>query len=243
MDTSVVALPTHLDGDVRPPLSRQSTHSRAASGADGDSSRDGSAASSRRTSAGSGHEGDAHQPQQPAKSGASGFPPADGKNLSLGVPPTPPLPGLLAHQPHLRRVLSWVSLTSLGVGATIGAGIFVLTGTVAKNLAGPAMCLSFLLAAVVCFFCGLSYAEFASISPSAGSAYAYSRATMGQFIAWMVGWNLVLEYTIAAAAVAQSWSQYFNEFLDLLGARIPFNISNRTSTDAMMYIAHALRPS
>jgi amino acid permease len=95
--------------------------------------------------------------------------------------------------PTLKRVLGWRSLASMGVGATIGAGIFVMTGIVAHSVAGPALALSFVMAAIACALCGLCYAELAALAPSAGSAYAYARASMGQCMGWMVGWNLVLE--------------------------------------------------
>lgn len=99
----------------------------------------------------------------------------------------PPLPGATPRL-HLRRVLGWPSLTSLGIGASIGAGIFVMTGHVAHELTGPALPLSFVAAAIACAFAGLCYAEFAALAPSAGSAYAYTRATCGQFAAWIIGW-------------------------------------------------------
>ncbi len=114
----------------------------------------------------------------------------------------------------LKRSLGPVALTSLGIGATIGTGIFVLTGTVAATHAGPAIVLSFIVAGLGCLFAGLCYAEFASLVPVTGSAYAYSYATLGEFIAWFVGWNLVLEYLFAAATVAVGWSRYFMALLD-----------------------------
>ncbi len=110
---------------------------------------------------------------------------------------------------------SW-GLVALGVGAIIGAGLFSLTGIAAAENAGPAVALSFMIAALGCAFAGLCYAEFASMLPVAGSAYTYSYATMGEFIAWIIGWDLVLEYALASATVAVSWSQYFNELLKIL---------------------------
>ena len=115
---------------------------------------------------------------------------------------------------------SW-GLVALGVGAIIGAGLFSLTGIAAAENAGPAVALSFMIAALGCAFAGLCYAEFASMLPVAGSAYTYSYATMGEFIAWIIGWDLVLEYALASATVAVSWSQYFNELLKIFNLEIP----------------------
>ena len=117
---------------------------------------------------------------------------------------------------------SW-GLVALGVGAIIGAGLFSLTGIAAAENAGPAVALSFMIAALGCAFAGLCYAEFASMLPVAGSAYTYSYATMGEFIAWIIGWDLVLEYALASATVAVSWSQYFNELLKIFGWEIPID--------------------
>src|SRR5690349_16432889 len=113
----------------------------------------------------------------------------------------------------LRRALGAMNLTMLGVGAIIGAGIFVLTGTAAANYAGPAIVYSFVLAGLGCLFAGLCYAEFASMIPMAGSAYTYAYATLGEFIAWIIGWDLILEYLFGAATVAVGWSGYFVAFL------------------------------
>ncbi|PRD44145.1 amino acid permease [Sphingobacterium haloxyli] len=121
----------------------------------------------------------------------------------------------------LKRTLSSTGLVSLGVGAIIGAGLFSLTGIAAAENAGPAVILSFVIAALACSFAGLCYAEFASMIPVAGSAYTYSYATMGEFMAWIIGWDLVLEYALASATVAVSWSQYFNELLMTFGLAIP----------------------
>ena len=114
---------------------------------------------------------------------------------------------------RLHRVLGPAALTSLGVGATIGAGIYVLTGEVAHNYAGPSLMLSFVLAAVGCGFAALCYSELASMVPVAGSAYTYAYATLGELLAWIIGWDLVLEYAIGSAAVANGWSNYFVEFM------------------------------
>lgn len=121
----------------------------------------------------------------------------------------------------LKRTLSSYHLVALGVGAIIGAGLFSLTGIAAADNAGPAVILSFIIAAIGCGFAGLCYAEFASMIPVAGSAYTYSYATMGEFIAWIIGWDLVLEYALAAATVSVSWSQYFSQFLAQIGVHLP----------------------
>jgi APA family basic amino acid/polyamine antiporter len=121
----------------------------------------------------------------------------------------------------LKRTLSSRSLVALGIGAIIGAGLFSLTGIAAAEHAGPAVTLSFVLAAVGCAFAGLCYAEFASMIPVAGSAYTYSYATMGEFMAWIIGWDLVLEYALGAATVGVSWSRYFLELLNKFGIHLP----------------------
>ncbi len=121
----------------------------------------------------------------------------------------------------LKRTLGALNLTMLGIGAIIGAGIFVLTGTAAANFAGPGVSLSFVLAGLACLFAGLCYAEFASMIPIAGSAYTYSYATMGEGVAWFIGWNLVLEYLFAAATVAVGWSGYFSAMLSSVGIHVP----------------------
>jgi APA family basic amino acid/polyamine antiporter len=121
----------------------------------------------------------------------------------------------------LKRTLGALNLTLLGIGAIIGAGIFVLTGNAAANYAGPAVAISFVLAGLGCLLAGLCYAEFASMIPVAGSAYTYSYATMGEGVAWFIGWNLVLEYLFAAATVSVGWSGYFSAFLAEMGLHIP----------------------
>jgi basic amino acid/polyamine antiporter, APA family len=122
---------------------------------------------------------------------------------------------------QLRRALTASNLTLLGIGAIIGAGIFVLTGTAAALYAGPAVMWSFVLAGSGCLFAGLCYAEFASMIPIAGSAYTYGYATLGEFVAWIIGWDLVLEYLFGAATVAVGWSGYFGAFLHRLGIDLP----------------------
>lgn len=121
----------------------------------------------------------------------------------------------------LKRVLGPVSLVALGVGAIIGAGLFSITGTVAAEYTGPSITLSFIIAAIGCCFAGLCYAEFASMIPVSGSAYTYSYATMGELIAWIIGWDLVLEYTVAATTVSISWSRYMVVFLQGIGIDLP----------------------
>ncbi len=124
----------------------------------------------------------------------------------------------------LKRTLTSGGLVALGIGAIIGAGLFSLTGIAAADNAGPAVTLSFIVAAVGCGFAGLCYAEFASMIPVAGSAYTYSYATMGEFVAWVIGWDLVLEYALGAATVASSWSQYFSQFLLEFGIHVPHSL-------------------
>lgn len=126
---------------------------------------------------------------------------------------------------RLRRVLGSWSLTSLGVGCIIGAGIFVVTGLVAHHKAGPSLIISFVVAGAACIFAALCYAEFASLTPVAGSAYTYAYATLGEFFAWIIGWDLVIEYTIASASVAHGWSKYFQNFLSIFNIRLPQAIS------------------
>jgi APA family basic amino acid/polyamine antiporter len=119
----------------------------------------------------------------------------------------------MAGEHRLRRVLGPVTLTALGIGAVIGAGIFVATGEAANKTAGPALMLSYTLAGVTCIFAALCYAEFASMAPVAGSAYTYAYTTMGELFAWIIGWDLVLEYAVGAATVANGWSSYFQRVL------------------------------
>lgn len=132
-----------------------------------------------------------------------------------------PVEGGLHGEVTLKRALTARHLVLLGVGAIIGAGIFVMTGTAAANYAGPAVILSFVMAGIACAFAGLCYAEFASMMPVSGSAYSYAYSTMGEVVAWFIGWNLVLEYLFAASSVAVGWSGYLNSFLASHGAGVP----------------------
>ena len=127
----------------------------------------------------------------------------------------------MAGENRLRRVLGPVQLTSLGVGAIIGAGIFVATGAAAHNVAGPALMLSYVVAGMTCIFAALCYAEFASMVPVAGSAYTYAYATLGELFAWIIGWDLILEYAVGAATVANGWSGYFQSVLAKFGVHLP----------------------
>lgn len=125
----------------------------------------------------------------------------------------------------LKRTLGARSLVALGIGAIIGAGLFSITGLAAANNAGPAITISFIVAALGCGFAGLCYAEFASMIPVAGSAYTYSYATMGEFIAWIIGWDLVLEYAVGAATVGISWSRYLIKFLEGFDIHLPLALT------------------
>jgi APA family basic amino acid/polyamine antiporter len=138
----------------------------------------------------------------------------------------------------LRRSLSSLNLITLGIGAIVGAGIFVLTGQAAANHAGPAVSLSFVLAGIVCGFAGLCYAEFASVIPIAGSAYTYGYATLGEFVAWIIGWDLVLEYAFGAATVASGWSGYFNSLLQQLHIYIPPQLCATPGTPLVFFHDH-----
>src|SRR6266404_4131142 len=122
----------------------------------------------------------------------------------------------------LKRSLGPMNLVALGIGGIIGAGLFVRTAAAIADRAGPSVVLAFIVAGIGCAFAGLCYAEFASMIPVAGSAYTYSYATMGEFVAWIIGWDLVLEYAVGAATVSIAWSQYANRVLDWFGWRIPY---------------------
>src|SRR3954462_13282114 len=122
----------------------------------------------------------------------------------------------------LKRSLGPVNLIALGIGGIIGAGLFVRTAAAIAERAGPSVVLAFIVAGLGCAFAGLCYAEFASMIPVAGSAYTYSYATMGELVAWIIGWDLILEYAVGAATVAIAWSQYANRVLDWFGLRIPY---------------------
>jgi APA family basic amino acid/polyamine antiporter len=137
---------------------------------------------------------------------------------------------LVEGETSLRRTLSLASLIALGIGAIIGAGIFVLTGHAAAAHAGPAISISFVLAGIVCAFAGLCYAEMASTVPVAGSAYTYAYATMGEFMAWVIGWDLILEYAFGATTVAIGWSGYVTSFLRDIGIAIPAKFSEAPLT-------------
>jgi amino acid transporter len=142
---------------------------------------------------------------------------------------------------RLRRVLGPVTLTSLGVGAVIGAGIFVATGAAAKSVAGPSLMVSYMVAGVTCIFAALCYAEFASMAPVAGSAYTYAYTTMGELFAWIIGWDLILEYAVGAATVANGWSGYFQSVLAKLGLILPIALSAApTKYDEGMFLPNVI---
>ncbi len=130
----------------------------------------------------------------------------------------------------LRKTLTGMNLTTLGIGAIIGAGIFVLTGQAAAQYAGPAIVISFIISGIACAFAGLCYAEFASMIPISGSAYTYSYATLGEFLAWIIGWDLILEYLFAASTVSVGWSGYVVSFLRDFGIHIPTALTAATGT-------------
>src|SRR5690348_1739654 len=127
---------------------------------------------------------------------------------------------------QLRRTLGPWGLTALGIGAVIGGGIFVITGQAAAEHAGPAIILSFVIAALCCSFTALCYAEFATLIPMSGSSYSYAYATLGELVAWFIGWNMVLEYGVSASAVAVSWTGYFTSLLDHVGIHLPDVLTN-----------------
>ena len=144
---------------------------------------------------------------------------------------TKPLERLMAEaqevgEHSLKRSLGPWNLIALGIGGIIGAGLFVRTAAAIAERAGPSVVLAFIVAGIGCAFAGLCYAEFASMIPVAGSAYTYSYATMGELVAWIIGWDLVLEYAVAAAVVATAWSEYFNLVLEWFGVRIPYQWSH-----------------
>ncbi|MDP8980894.1 MAG: amino acid permease [Acidobacteriota bacterium] len=124
-------------------------------------------------------------------------------------------------EPELKRTLGPVALVTLGIGAVIGAGIFTLTGVAAATRSGPAIIISFVFAAIGCALAGLCYSEFATLIPKAGSAYTYARETMGEFLGWVIGWDLILEYAVGAATVSIGWSQTLIALLDMLGIHLP----------------------
>ncbi len=139
-----------------------------------------------------------------------------------------------SHAGGLKRVLRAFDLTLLGVGAIVGAGIFVLTGVAAAKYAGPAVTLSFVVAGFACAMAALCYAEFAAMIPIAGSAYSYSYATMGELVGWIIGWDLVLEYAVGAAAVAVGWSGYLTVILNGMGIHLPDALTHAPEHGALM---------
>ncbi|MGH7470016.1 MAG: amino acid permease [Longimicrobiales bacterium] len=139
-----------------------------------------------------------------------------------------------AESGKFKRVLGPVNLTTLGIGAIIGAGIFVMTGTAASQNAGPALVISMLLAGVACAFAGLCYAEMASMIPVAGSAYTYAYATLGELMAWIIGWDLILEYSVSTASVAVGWSGYAVRFLNNLGIHLPPELAAPRGAEMML---------
>src|SRR5208283_1266900 len=167
---------------------------------------------------------------------------------------TKPLNMLLAeageHGEHsLKRELGPVSLVGLGIGAIIGAGIFVLSG-LGAHYAGPGLMLSFVLSGLGCAFAGLCYAEFAAMIPLAGSAYTYAYATLGELFAWIIGWDLTLEYAMGASTVSSGWSNHFIEFLHIFNLKMPLWLAYdhwtglRTATGMIArQMAHAANPS
>src|SRR5207237_1043051 len=130
----------------------------------------------------------------------------------------------------LKRALGPLNLTTLGIGAIIGAGIFVLTGNAAAQYAGPAIVFSFIIAGIGCAFAGLCYAEMVAMIPVAGSAYTYAYATLGELIAWIIGWDLILEYSLGTVAVSVGWSGFFVGLLHNLGIPFPAALSAATGT-------------
>ena len=141
----------------------------------------------------------------------------------------------------LHRTLSATSLIALGIGCIIGTGIFVLTGPAAARYAGPAVVYSFVLAAIGCVFAGLCYAEFSAMIPIAGSAYTYGYATLGEIFAWIIGWDLVLEYAFGAATVASGWSGYFVSLLQQLHIYLPPQFTT-TYGNVLYYYAEKWQP-
>ncbi|HKD61999.1 MAG TPA: amino acid permease [Terracidiphilus sp.] len=141
------------------------------------------------------------------------------------------------HEHSLKRTLGPINLISIGIGGIIGAGIFVLTGTAAAQFAGPAIVISYIIAGIGCVFAGLCYAEFASMLPIAGSAYTYGYSTMGELVAWIIGWALVLEYAFGAATVAVGWSGFVANLLAFFGAQLPFN---PTPAVAIPFFGHTI---
>jgi APA family basic amino acid/polyamine antiporter len=134
----------------------------------------------------------------------------------------------------LKRTLGAGNLVALGVGAIIGAGLFVRTAAAAAQASGPGVTLAFIVAAIGCVFAGLCYAEFAAMIPIAGSAYTYAYTTMGEFVAWVIGWALIMEYALGAATVSIAWSEYLNKLLEVFGTSIPYNLSHSPFESAVV---------
>lgn len=134
----------------------------------------------------------------------------------------------------LQRTLGAGNLVALGVGAIIGAGLFVRTAAAAAQASGPGVTLAFVVAAIGCVFAGLCYAEFAAMIPIAGSAYTYAYTTMGEFVAWIIGWALIMEYALGAATVSIAWSEYLNKLLEVFGTSIPYNLSHSPFESAVV---------
>ena len=152
------------------------------------------------------------------------------KNLFLTKPLGELLQEAKDNKAGLKKTLTGLNLTTLGIGAIIGAGIFVLTGQAAAQYAGPAIVISFIISGIACAFAGLCYAEFASMIPISGSAYTYSYATLGEFLAWIIGWDLILEYLFAASTVSVGWSGYVVSFLKDFGIFIPTALTAATGS-------------
>src|SRR5881398_3504939 len=139
---------------------------------------------------------------------------------------------------RLKRALGATNLTALGIGAIIGTGIFVLTGTVAAQNAGPAVVLSFVLAGVASIFAALCYSEFASLVPMAGSAYTYGYATLGELFAWIIGWDLIMEYAVGAATVAAGWSGNLVLLLQRFGIHLPPQLTTTPGAVSVYFQDH-----
>ncbi len=147
------------------------------------------------------------------------------KNKLLATKPLSLILEEMKGENRLRRILGPVTLTSLGVGAIIGTGIFVLTGVAAHDRTGPTLILSFVVSGIACIFAALCYAEFASMTPVAGSAYTYAYATLGELFAWIIGWDLVLEYAVGSSTVAHGWSAHFQDLVGSFGIKILHSLS------------------
>src|SRR5271154_3538036 len=143
-----------------------------------------------------------------------------------------------AEQSHLKRTLTAKSLVALGIGAIIGAGLFIRTALASAEAAGPSVILSFVVGAIGCAFAGLCYAEFAAMIPIAGSAYTYAYTTMGELTAWIIGWDLILEYAVSNMAVAVGFSAYVNSLLNSLGIHLPDALSTPAYQPMIGWLPH-----